>query len=84
MKVYIVTQTHCDPFDIMEESLIGVYDSKEKATKIVQQLFKEDKDWILEHCKIEDIKEEYIHELHSFIQGGEYWAENKIYVETVE
>ena len=80
MKVYVLTQEwqNCNDH---ENNIMGVYDSLEKAKKDMEELYKDDLNWIDENADYDEEIEldENIHdETYTYVQFEEWWSENVI------
>lgn len=78
MRVYIVNNeynTDCES----SSSILGVYDSIEKAQNKISELYQEDCDW-LQECTPEDkeFEENTREESYTYVQYNWYWSKNWI------
>ena len=78
MKVYIVNNeynTDCES----NSSILGVYDSMEKAQDQISELYQEDCDWLREWTPDDREFEEDTHEEnYTYVQYDYHWSKNWI------
>ena len=78
MKVYVVQQEWQCP-DEQNHSVIGVYNSKEKAQEKLKNLYEDDLEWMKEiNSDCEELDENEVQDNYTFVQFEEYWSENSI------
>ena len=78
MKVYIVSNEYKADYE-SECSIIGVYDSIEKAQNKISKLYQDDCDWLQEWTPEDKEFEENIREENcAYIQYDCYWSRNWI------
>lgn len=80
MRVYIVNNeynTDCES----DSSIIGVYDSIEKAQNKISELYQEDCDWLREWTHNDDVtefEENTREESYTYVQYDYHWSKNWI------
>ena len=80
MRVYIVNNAYSTECEA-DSSIIGVYDSIEKAQNKISELYQEDYDWLVKWTPNKDVtefEENTREENYTYVQYDYHWSKNWI------